>query len=198
LRVLPRALRQTDPSERAALIARVEAGECTYDELRTKGQIPTETQPASPVGPANDEPAGLEIGEGLQTDQIDPHAPAIFSNLPDLDGILRATRTAAEALKSLVDDWANDGGPDVDPILPRMRVIAEELEKFATEIDDTIIPRTVCAACSGSNDTCSACRGMGWLPRVPVRSRQVKRATAIRHKSPTLGRKKKSGKRATK
>jgi hypothetical protein len=202
LRVLPRALRQTDPSERAALIARVEAGECTYDELRTKGPIPTETQPASPVAPANDDLADGEKGDGLQTDQVDPRAPAIFSNLPELNGMLKMARTAAEAAKTIVDIWVNDGGPDVDPIVPRVRVIADTFAKLASEIDDTIIPRTVCSACKGSDDTCSACRGMGWLPRVHLRSRpakrRVKRAKAKRQKSSTLGSKKKSRKSATK
>jgi hypothetical protein len=199
LRVLPHALRQTDPSERVALIARVEAGECTYDELRKKGQISTETQPASVVAPADTDLADREKGDGLQTDEMEPRAPAIFSNLPELNGMLRMARTAAEAAKSIVDIWTSDGGPDVDPIVPRVRVIADAFAKLATEIEDTIIPRTVCAACSGSNDTCAACGGMGWLPRVLVRSRPakrgVKRTKTMRHKSPTLGRKKKSRKR---
>jgi hypothetical protein len=203
LRVLPRALRQTDPSERAALVARVEAGECTYDELRKKGkESESGGQPAFSTAPANDDVAiaRTESDESRQDGAAD--RPDIFGDVPEFEEFVRLARQAIGFLDRLNEGWSESSGRDVDPIRPRVRAIAEGIGKFATEIDDTIIPRTVCSACAGANAACTECRGMGWLPRVPVRNRPakkgVKRAKAIRQKSPAVGSKKKSGKKATK
>jgi hypothetical protein len=167
LRVLPRALRGTDPSERSALIARVEAGKCTYEELREKGKV---VATAEPAGPATDDASDAAGG----AEDIVTNRPAIFENVPDLEETLASTRVAMTRMGELASTWDDDGGPDVDPILPRVRALAGQLRSVATELEDNIIPRTVCSSCSGEG--CRACRGMGWFPRVPLHTGPKKAA----------------------
>jgi hypothetical protein len=180
LRVLPRALRQTDPSERAALIARVEAGQCTYDELRVKGKASVNGQPAFSTAPANDDVAIAPTESDESRADGAANRPDIFDDVPEFEEFVRLARDATGFLDRLDAGWSESGGPDIDPIRPRVRAIAKKFGELATEIDDTIIPRTACTACGHDGEQCDNCGGLGWLPRVPA---QAKATAAIAPKA---------------
>jgi hypothetical protein len=176
LRELPRALKRTDPSEHAEVLARVQAGECTYEELRAKRQLATTAEPvvaANDATPSSDADDGSEGAGGTR--------PTIFDDVPELEEAARLTREAMGFLDRLVGAWDGNGGNDVDPILPRVRALAAKQKSIATELEDHIIPRTICASCSGEG--CRVCRGMGWLPRVPLRTGPKKAAPRPRAKT---------------
>jgi hypothetical protein len=153
LKELPRALRRTDASEHAAIIAAVAAGTVTYEELHQKGRVSNATE-ESPV------PTERDVAESdTDSSSSNEHRPGIFANLDELEKVAGSTRTALAQLNELVEAWKDDGGPDVDPILPRVRAIAGRLRSVATELENHILPEKVCARCCGEG--CRACRGMG-------------------------------------
>ena len=133
LRELPRALRRTAPAEHAAILAQVEAGECTYDQLRLKGRVPplSPTMPPAPdmnrgaavdANNADDHSEAVPVSE---TTSLDPARPAALDDAPDLEAAALLVRNAKDQLNNLVRVWDENPGPDVDPIRQRVQAFAD-------------------------------------------------------------------------
>lgn len=185
LRELPGALRRTDPAEHAALLQRVEAGEVTHQELRSTGRsTPNAPKASAPPGHSvvADDDGGADgdnidkTEEASETGGVSLARPDIFNDTPDLEEADRYIGEAAALLTRLVGAWAENPGPDVDPVRPSVQKLVDELKGIAAALENNVIPTTVCRPCHGKG--CKRCAGTGWLPKSGAHPKAPKVSTS--------------------
>ncbi len=161
LRELPRALRRVDPGEHDAIIQGVAAGEVTYEELHAAGRVRTGRSDGKGAHADSGTSAPVQ-GQARLGVPADIH---IFDDVPELKGMAELLREALEVGQGVERVWTDNPGRDVDPVRPALTDVLADIKKAAKRIEDDIIPRSVCFACSGKGKRCQTCTGKGWMSR---------------------------------
>jgi hypothetical protein len=187
--------KRVDAASTGPEVASASVPPCILARPHASGAIQTATSTTSP--------AVMPVPSEAVKSAVLRAAPGIFQSLLKLEEALISTQVAFATLKELAQGLSDDGGVDVGQIVPRTETLAVQPQSVATKIDDNIIPRTVCARCSGKGKRCPDCRGMGWLPRVPLQLKKTAasspKPTRTKHLNrPVASSQKKSKKKARK
>ena len=124
------------------------------------------------VGP---HPAGADLIEpagGLQADAVlaeaaarATRAPDIFGEVPELSAAAQGLKEAEAVLRSVLDGWSEQPGPDVEPVLEAVTSIVESIAAALQTLENDVMPIRPCSSCAPQSPSadCYECQGSGWL-----------------------------------
>ncbi len=178
LRALPAAVSRTNGAdERAALLARVAAGDVTHKTLRELGRSSAPATNLEGQGAANsgsssgDAPAAgrVRTPEDGNTTPRSPSQrgskPEIFNDAPDLEQTAQDLRTVQAFFYKLAETYSENPGRDTYPVLPLLAGFVNQLGALLATLEERVIPQEVCPVCANNDVGCATCGGAGWVPR---------------------------------
>jgi hypothetical protein len=89
--------------------------------------------------------------------------PAIFDDVPEIEGAAVALESAVDFLDMLLRGWREEPGHDVDHLLPELEKMRAECFANVHRIRNEMIPQQICSDCGATGDDCTTCHGRGWL-----------------------------------
>jgi len=139
-------------------------------ELAALAALPVEQQRETVERLQSGEIASVRSSVQPVSAENEASRPDIFSDVPELNAVVRGLADAEQALEALRCGWSDAPGPDVDRLLERLPRILSQVGVLRVLIQDEWIPQQACATCEGAGTDCSTCRGLGWLSQAALRA----------------------------